>query len=223
MASRGVKILLRIVLGFVGLIVLVVICLVAWVMFRPLLSGDYSHTYGYVRTVNDLNKMPLVGMVKTVGAPIDAEGAKQLNNRIENTIGQITVVQDEVEDALDSRAGQKDDQLNSMLQDLNDSYDGLQTQMATWQSDGFAEIGAALKSCIGQDGSCTEAIEKADAQSPSSEEMQKLVTALDNSSDGKDTAVLQDAIAEFSKTVDTSWDELVAQADRVTKYLQEKS
>ncbi|MGO3148379.1 MAG: hypothetical protein ACTIJ6_11980 [Leucobacter sp.] len=67
MATKAVKVTLGIVGGIVGFVLVVALALTAWALFRPLLVGDYNHTDGYVRTVNDLGEVPLGAMVASVG------------------------------------------------------------------------------------------------------------------------------------------------------------
>lgn len=128
MASGAAKVTLGIVGGVVALIVLGAVGLVAWIQLRPVLTGDYRHTYGYIETVTDLNDYPLDAMVATVGQPETAdETPEHYGNRVQNTLGEIDIVVEEVDAALDSRAASKDSRLDGLLSTVKSSYADLRT------------------------------------------------------------------------------------------------
>lgn len=232
MASRGVKITLGIVGGVLALVVLAVLGLVGWALFRPLLPGDYSHTRGDIRTASELNDIALEAMVVTVGTPISGEAKDQLDNRIANTSGQIDVVLESVDEAVGSRAGEKDETLQAQLNELRSAYADLQDSLNQWQSQGYADIGWALKLCRtppsdvdDPDQACTEAAASLpDAgAAPELAALAEAVTDYADSARGvDDTQALDAAQEEFAGTVGALWDRVSTSLEQVDGYLAEK-
>ena len=232
MASRGVKITVGIVGGTLALALLAVLALVGWGLFRPLLSGDYNHTRGDIRTVSDLNSIALEGMVTTVGTPVSAEQEGHLDNRITNTIGQIEVINESVDAAKESRAGTKDLVLRSKLSALGEAYTTLQDTFGLWQNQGYGGIGWALHQCrtpapdvADPPQACTDAAAKLSA-TPQSPELAALAQAVTDYAESDrtaaDTQQLDTAQEEFSAAVDQMWQRVVTTLGEVDQHLVDK-
>lgn len=220
MASRATKITLWVVGGIVGLIILAVIALVAWAAFRPLLVGDYNHTYGYVRTVNDLNEVPLAAMVASVGMGSGADGSEQYANRISNTLGQIDVITDEVDEAITSRAAVKDEQLQQRLNELNAAYEDLTATLSSWEEDGYAPVADAAEKCLGDDmAACNEAVVTAKGSGSATPLLADMLTSAESVANGGSTTDLEADRSALSDATAELWAAVEGRADAVTEYL----
>lgn len=224
MASPRPRLAISIIAGVLGLVVLVVLGLAGWVLFRPLLSGDYNHTAGDIRTVDDLNSIALEPMVTTVGTPLSAQADGQLDNRITNTVGQIETIRESVHAAQESRAGTKDDELASKLSALDDAYAALADTFTTWQGEGYNDVGWALHECRSSDATaeaCDTAAEGLPA--PESPELAALADAIrafaESDREVADTQSLDTAQTDFAGAVDALWQDVTAALEDVNTYL----
>lgn len=224
MASRGARLAIGITAGVLALVVLIVLGLAGWALFRPLLSGDYNHTAGDIGTVEDLNSIALEPMVKTVGAPVSVQQAGQLDNRITNTISQIETIRESVRAAQGSRAGTKDDDLAAKLAALDDAYGTLADTFSAWQGEGYDDIGWALHECRNSNATaqaCTGAA--ADLPTPQSAELSALAAAIqafaDSDREVTDAQVLDSAQTDFASAVDALWQAVTTSLDEVNTYL----
>lgn len=215
MASRKVKITLGIVGGVVGVVALAVIALVAWALFRPLLPGDYSSASGDLEVVSELNEFPLEAMVVSVGTPASAGEEGNLDNRIQNTIGQTEILIEYVAELRDNRAAQKDDELHAMVEQLVADYDILHSVLAQMQSDGYAAIGQAAKVCVnGENAECTSALSDAESAAKGEPELTAL---LDGVRSGDATGALKD----FEQSVTELWSPIPEGVEAIDLYLAE--
>src|SRR5690625_7800413 len=101
--ARRKTVVLGVVGGTLSVLLIAVLALAAWVLFRPLMSGDYNHTYGDIRTADELSQNPLAAMVTSVAQPRDAESPEAFGNRIANTVGQVDVVRESVDGRSEER------------------------------------------------------------------------------------------------------------------------
>ena len=225
-ASHGMKLTLKIVGGVVGLILIAGIALVGWVMFRPLLAGDYNTVRTDITTISSLNSTPLEAMVATVGAPIDAQAAENLDNRILNSISQIGVLQESVASAKDSRAYDKDDDLKAQLDTLDEQYSTLKSTYETWQTEGYATIGWAARSCgsVGYSASnCADAV-AAITTEPTSPELVAIVDAARSTAKDPDfpeegVQATDAALVAFSEANNALWTPIPEQVAAIDTYL----
>jgi len=221
MASPAVKVTFGVLGGVLGLVILLVVALLAWGVFRPLLAGDYGHTNGFVNTINDLNLMPLAAMVSTVGLGAPAENAEQYENRITNTIGQIATLTDEVDDALSSRAGSKDEELNGLLTDLNGAYAEMSDTFLAWEADGYAVAANAAVLCAGNDlSACAAAATEARDAGASDPMLAALVAGAETVAGGGSTAELDEARATFTEHTIDLWSAVEERTAAVSDYLR---
>lgn len=224
MASRAVKVTFGIVGGVVGLILLAIIAIILWVVFRPLNAGDYNSVRADIDILVDLNSFPLEGMVATVGAPTSADTAENLNNRITNTLSQTEVLQETVGEALGSTAVSKDDELRALVEKLDASYTELSTTLQDWSAEGYALIGAAAKECSpsGQydDAACDAAVGAAEEASPTSRGLTQLLDAARAAREG-DPEGLAPALEAFGEETGQLWAPIPTTIEEIETYLDE--
>lgn len=221
MASRATKITIRVIGGVVAVVLVAVLAVIAWALFRPLLQGDYNHTYGYIRPVAVLSENPLSAMVSTVGTPTSASKEDELNNRIANTLGQIEIIREDVTEAQDSRAGSRDEELSAELDKLGDAYDNLTATFESWQSDGYAAIGATAKACAGSQEECQQAALTIERLSPQDDILAQLHQAVIEAANTGSTVELDSALIEFADHTETLWDAVEDSLSSVTDMLAE--
>lgn len=223
MASRAVKVTIGIVGGFVGLVVIAILALVAWALFRPPLAADYSIAQGEMETIVTLNATPLEAMVASVAdAPATGNSpAYQLDNRIQNTIGQIGVLRESTESLQSRGAATRDDEFAKLAANLDDAYADLEQTFSEWQADGYADINAASEVCAADStgSSCKQAIAELAGANPATEEMVVLLDAV-RASPGNPDAIA-DAGAGFRASVQSRWDKVATGIDEIQRYLDE--
>ena len=220
--ARKKTVVLGVVGGTLSVLLIAVLALGAWVLFRPLMSGDYNHTYGDIRTADELSQNPLAAMVTSVAQPRDAESPEAFGNRIANTVGQVDVVRESVDGARESRAGQKDSSLASQLKDLDRTYTHLSKTFASWHEDGYAHIAYAAKQCLGESrDDCRAAVDALSDTSPDDPALAEVKTASEQAARGAGRKALQQAVDAFSERVETLWEPIPGQLAEITKYLGE--
>lgn len=224
MASRAAKVTFWIVGSVLGVIVLAVLAVVAWIFFRPVNAGDYRSVRSDIDIIVDLNSFPLEGMVASVGSPTGAQAAENLDNRIINTLGQIDILRESVDQALDSTAAKKDEDLRALIEKLDASYDDLSTTFQTWSENGYSAIGAAATACAPtnqhDDATCTSALSDAESASPP-EALAQLRDAAQTVADSGDPADLAAALEAVSSETAALWEPIPATVSEIDAYLEE--
>ncbi|WP_375000811.1 hypothetical protein [Aeromicrobium sp. CTD01-1L150] len=214
----------KVLIGGVTLVVVAVIALIAWVAFRPLLSGDYSVTSGYVERIGVLNETPLVAMVASVGQPVDGQAADQLENRITNTVGQVDVLLESVDEALGTRAGTRDDEVHEQLTALRDAYTNLKEALETVQADRYPQVAWVASACTG-DVAGGQHCESAVAEAPDSVQDENLDAVLAAGRSVAEGTAPPSAILEplegWTEHVGSLWEPIEQHHEAVTATLAE--
>lgn len=220
--ARKKTVVLGVVGGTLSVLLIAVLALGAWVLFRPLMSGDYNHTYGDIRTADELSQNPLAAMAASVGQPRDAESAEALGNRIANTVEQIDVVRESVDGARESRAGKKDSSLAAQLKDLDEAYAHLSKTFAAWHEDDYPHIAYAARQCLGESrDDCRAAVETLSDTSPDDPALAEVVSASEKVAQGAGRGALDGAVDGLAERVEKLWEPIPSQLAEITAYLGE--
>lgn len=149
MVSRGGKIALWVTVPIAGVIVLLVLAVIGWMLFRPLMPGDWGKAQRLTDSLEEYNDFPLEAMAATVGTPASGDSSENLGNRIANTLGQLENSQEVVDELADSRAAQGDEEFGALVADLDDAYQALGDRFSAWEEDGYAAAASLAVGCTG--------------------------------------------------------------------------